>query len=76
VSAADERAIAAGKVVAARHHELAAAVRERQVLDRLRDKRLETHRSDENARDRQAMDAIALTRFTSPKPTRGEGSGT
>jgi flagellar FliJ protein len=67
VEAADERAIAAHKVVDARHEELTAAVRERQVLDRLRGKRLETHKSEENARDRKAMDAIALSRFTSPK---------
>ncbi len=69
VTAADERAAAADKVVDARHVELTAAVRDRQVLDRLRDKRLENHRSEENARDRQAMDAIALSRFTSPSST-------
>jgi flagellar biosynthesis chaperone FliJ len=43
---------------------------ERQVLDRLRDKRLDTHRADENARDQAAMDAIALTRYTPPDDTR------
>jgi flagellar protein FliJ len=74
VTAADERASAADKVVDARHDELTAAVRDRQVLDRLRGKRLENHKSEENARDRQAMDAIALSRFTSPSSTKAQES--
>jgi flagellar FliJ protein len=70
VSQADERTVAADQVVDERHQQLSAALMERQVLDRLRDKRLDLHRADENARDQAHMDAIALTRFTTPDDTR------
>lgn len=70
VTQADERTVAAEQVVDERHQRLSEALMERQVLDRLRDKRLDLHRADENARDQAAMDAIALTRFTSPDDTR------
>lgn len=70
VSQADERTVAAEQVVDERHQQLSAALKERQVLDRLRDKRLDMHRADENARDQAAMDAIALTRYTPPDDTR------
>lgn len=69
VSAAEERTVAANEIVDAREDELSGAVRDRQVLDRLRDKRLEIHHLDEKARDLLAMDAIALTRFTNRKTT-------
>ncbi len=65
VEQADERTVAAEQAVDSQHQLLSAASQERQVLDRLREKRLDLHRADENARDLAAMDAIALTRFTS-----------
>jgi flagellar protein FliJ len=64
VEVAAERAQAAEQVVDQKHHALNAAHQERRVLDRLRDKRHELHKDGEKARDLQAMDAIALTRYT------------
>lgn len=61
---ADERTHDAEQVVGERHQSLSEALQERRVLDRLRDKRLDTFRAEENARDRQTMDDIAITRFT------------
>ena len=52
---------------------LSVALQDRQVLDRLREKRLDLHKADENARDLAAMDAIALTRFTAPTDTSRRG---
>ena len=43
--------------------EFTAAMQERRVLDRLRDKHLEAWKADAVQADRNAMDAIALTRF-------------
>jgi flagellar FliJ protein len=76
VSQADERTVAAEHVVDERHQKLSEALQERQVLDRLREKRLDTHRTAENARDLAAMDAIALTRYKTPSgtPSRGQDS--
>jgi flagellar export protein FliJ len=39
------------------------AFRDRHMLDKLRQKALETHRSDEVQADRKAMDGIALARY-------------
>ena len=71
---ADERTHDAEQVVGERHQSLSEALQERRVLDRLRDKRLDTFRAEENARDRQTMDDIAITRFTksSDRPNDGE----
>lgn len=44
--------------------ELGDAFRDRRVLDRLRDRHQEDFRGAAESADRQAMDAIALTRFT------------
>jgi flagellar FliJ protein len=76
VTQADERTVAAEHVVGERHQKLNEALQERQVLDRLREKRLDTHRAEENARDLAAMDAIALTRYKTPSgtPSRGQDS--
>ncbi|MEP7383042.1 MAG: flagellar export protein FliJ [Gemmatimonadota bacterium] len=75
VEQADERTVAAEQVVDTRHQKLSAALQERQVLDRLREKRLDMHRADENARDLAAMDAIALSRYTSTDDTSRNGKG-
>jgi len=69
VEQADERTVAAEQVVDAQHERLSAALQDRQVLDRLREKRLELHRAGENTRDLAAMDAIALSRYTTPNGT-------
>ena len=44
--------------------DLGDAFRDRRVLDRLRDRHQEDFRGAAESADRQAMDAIALTRFT------------
>ena len=71
VEAAAERTHAAEQVVDEKHQALNAAHQERRVLDRLRDKRHELHMDGEKARDLQAMDAIALTRYTAPADSAG-----
>ncbi len=71
VEAASERTMAAEQVVDAKHQALNAALQERRVLDRLRDKQLGVHRDEEKARDLHEMDAIALTRFNSPADNSG-----
>lgn len=73
VEQADERTVAAEQAVDSQHQLLSVASQERQVLDRLREKRFDLHRADENARDLAAMDAIALTRFTSSDDTTRKG---
>jgi len=73
VAHADERTAAAEQVVDRRHELLSSASQERQVLDRLREKRFDLHRVEENARDLQAMDAIALTRFSTPSSNPSNG---
>jgi flagellar FliJ protein len=46
---------------------LTGAMQERQVLTRLRERRLEEHRVGETAKEQSAMDDIALTRFNAAK---------
>lgn len=70
---ADERTHAAEQVVGERHQSLSEALQERRVLDRLRDKRHDTFRAEENSRDRQTMDDIAITRFTKSSDTPNDG---
>lgn len=47
------------------------AFRERHMIDKLREKALETHRSAESEADRKLMDSVALARFLR---TRGAGA--
>lgn len=63
VTAAEEDTMAAEQAAVLKHQALASAVKDRQVLDRLKDRRLEAHRAEEVSKDRQLMDAIALSRF-------------
>ena len=70
LSQLDQRIAAAGDAVNAAeaqvdkvHVELTDAVQDKQVLDRLRERMLEAHRSAEVQKDRTTMDAIALQRF-------------
>lgn len=58
---------AANSADAQLHHvtaEFEAAMTRRRVIDRLREKHLESWRSERERRDRAAMDAIALARHT------------
>jgi flagellar protein FliJ len=50
------------------------AARERRVLDRLYERHLEMVRLNTAAQDRQAMDAVALTRFTHDEPVARTGT--
>jgi flagellar FliJ protein len=61
---AGQRAREAEAVVEQRRQGLTSASQDRQVLDRLRERRLAEHRDNETMRDRLAMDEIALSRFT------------
>lgn len=61
--AAEERTDAARLVEHTHNQALSSAVQDRQVLDRLRDRQHEQHKAAETQLDRNAMDAIALTRF-------------
>jgi flagellar FliJ protein len=75
VAVADEAAQAAEAAVKQVHDELTAALQDRRVLDRLRDRRLEAYRAGEASRDLQAMDAIALSRFTAGAEARSSSTG-
>lgn len=70
VNAACDETLAAEQVVDKQHQALTSAVQDRQVLDRLKDRRLEAHRADEVSKDRELMDAIALTRFNGAAASR------
>lgn len=52
--------------------EMRAAFRDRRVLDRLRERHLESWRAEEVQADRASMDSIALTRFVQKRAS-GEG---
>lgn len=63
VELAGQRTEAAELVVNQRSDALSGAVQDRQVLDRLRDRRLEQHRATDQQEERARMDAVALSRF-------------
>lgn len=54
---------AAEQEVSAKMEEFSVAFRDRRILDRLRDKALESYRVEEVQADRKLMDDIALSRF-------------
>lgn len=64
VASAQASVDAAEEAAARARGELGDAFRDRRVLDRLRDRHEADFRGAADAADRQAMDAIALTRFT------------
>ncbi|MFN8582707.1 MAG: flagellar export protein FliJ [Gemmatimonadaceae bacterium] len=64
LSAAQEKATAADEQVNERRDALTTAAQERQILDRLRTRRLDEYRADAAQLERATMDAIALTRHT------------
>ncbi|MFN8571766.1 MAG: flagellar export protein FliJ [Gemmatimonadaceae bacterium] len=61
-SAAFEQATAADEHVNERREALTSAAQDRQILDRLRTRRLDEYRADAAQIERATMDAIALTR--------------
>lgn len=62
--AAHEQTVAAEAHVEGRLEALSSAAKERQILDRLRSRRLDEYRADAAQQDRTTMDAIALSRHT------------
>lgn len=71
--AAKSVSTAEGKVSTARQS-LEDAARDRRVLDRLKDKHQGVYRTEEGARDRMAMDEIALARFTRMREVQSAGA--
>src|SRR5438128_1459062 len=57
VTAADSDNAAAEATVSEVHTQLTAALQERRVLDKLRERRLEAYQAESTSRDRQLMDA-------------------
>src|SRR5690606_31179471 len=53
----------AAEGVRERLNEYSEAFRDRQMIDRLRDREMEAHRYEETQTDRKLMDSVALTRF-------------
>jgi len=64
VDAAHEQTVAADAHAEGRREALSSAARDRQILDRLRSRRLDEYRADTALTDRNTMDAIALSRHT------------
>lgn len=64
IANASDAVAAAGETVAEMKTALTAAFQDRRVLDRLRDRQAESHRTTEGQIDQRAMDDIALTRYT------------
>ena len=82
LSQLDQRIAAAGDALKAAeaqvnkvHVELTDAVQDKQVLDRLRERMLEAHRSAEVQKDRTTMDAIALQRVGRVSAANGSAGG-
>jgi flagellar FliJ protein len=72
---AGESVVDAEQIAAAARGELEAAARDRQILDRLRDKHTNEWRLDEAQKDRQHMDEIALSRFARAKEEKTQAEG-
>lgn len=66
--AADQQTVAADATVDVHRHALTAAAQERQILDRLRSRRLDEYRADIAQKERVTMDAIAISRHITAAP--------
>lgn len=75
----EEIATAQGELEAAAEHvrerleEYSAAFRDRHILDKLRQRALQDHRSEEVQSDRKLMDSVALARFVRARAARPTG---
>lgn len=63
IANASDAVAAAGETVAQMKTALTAAFQDRRVLDRLRERQAESHRTTEGQIDQRAMDDIALSRY-------------
>ena len=70
IEVAQQEVEAAAEGVRERLEEYSSAFRERRMIDKLREKALESHRSEEVQADRKAMDSVALTRFIRARAVR------
>lgn len=70
IEVAQQEVEAAAEGVRERLEEYSSAFRERRMIDKLREKALETHRSEEVQADRKAMDSVALSRFIRARAVR------
>ena len=70
IEVAQQEVEAAAEGVRERLEEYSSAFREHHMIDKLREKALETHRSEEVQADRKAMDSVALTRFIRARAVR------
>ena len=64
IANANDAVTAASQTVAQMKDAVTAAFQDRRVLDRLRDRQAESHRTAEGQLDQRTMDDIALTRYT------------
>lgn len=64
IANASDAVAAAGQTVAQMKDAVTAAFRDRRVLDRLKERHEETHRTTEGQIDQRTMDDIALSRYT------------
>jgi flagellar protein FliJ len=70
IQLAQQEVEAAEEGVRVRLEEYSSAFRDRRMIDKLREKALETHRNEEVQADRKAMDSVALTRFIRARAVR------
>jgi flagellar export protein FliJ len=70
---AESRTDAADAAALEQQKALTAAAKERRVLGRLRDRRLDAYRGGEAVKDQRNMDDVALTQFTQKQDTQDEG---
>ena len=75
IAAAEADLQAASAQVQERMEEYSSAYRDRHMLDKLRARALETHRSEEVQQDRKLMDSVALARFLRTRGARPAGGG-
>jgi flagellar FliJ protein len=64
IASANDAVTAASQTVAQMKDAVTAAFQDRRMLDRLRDRQAEAHRTAEGQLDQRTMDDIALTRYT------------
>jgi flagellar protein FliJ len=71
---ANDAVVASERLVADARHALELAARDRQVLERLKEKHAQVWRMEELQADRQHMDEIALSRFGRARDSRAQSA--
>lgn len=70
---AESRTVAADAAALEQQNALTTAAKERRVLGRLRDRRLDAYRGGEAVKDQRTMDDVALTQFTQKQDSNDDG---